>query len=72
MSLKIEQSKSGFRRLVLTNSQKLANLIPGWIEEYTPTTEFGLIPRREKVDKLISEITDHVQSKVEEYQNNGK
>lgn len=72
MSLKIEQSKSGFRRLVLTNSQKLANLIPGWVEEYTPTTELGFIPRREKVEKLISEITDHVQAKVEEYQKQWK
>lgn len=72
MSLKIEQSKSGFRRLILTNSQKLVNLIPGWIDEYTPIIEFGLIPRREKVDKLISEITDYVQSKVEDYQDQWK
>ena len=72
MSLKIEQSKSGFRRLVLINSQKLTNLIPGWVEEYIPKTEIGLIPREEKVKKLISEITDHIQSKVEDYQKEWK
>lgn len=72
MALKINQSQSGFRKLALINAEKLANLVPGWIEEYVPTTELGAIPRKEKVERLIAEITDHVQTKVEEYQKQWK
>lgn len=72
MSLKIDQSKSGFRRLALINSQKLTNLIPGWVDEYIPKTELGFRPRKETVKNLISEITDHIQSKIEDYQKDWK
>lgn len=71
INLRIEQSKHEFRRAVLRNSISITEMIPAWIDEYTPTTKIGgfFTPNEEDVNKVVNEFAAHVQTKIEELQN---
>lgn len=74
INLRIEQSKHEFRRAVLHNTNTVTEMIPAWVAEFQPTTKFDgfLKPSDECISKVISEIVEHVQAKVEEQQKEWK
>lgn len=71
LQLRIAQSEHEFRRAYSSNVLNLINLITGWVDAFEPTT--GIMPpTRTKVERLISEISDHVSGKIESNQNEWK
>lgn len=72
LQLRIEQSKQEFRRALNTHSVSIAQMIPGWIQAYTPKATVGLVPSKAKVTRVVNEISEHVNGKIAEYQKNWK
>jgi predicted GTPase len=72
LQLKIEQSKLEFKRFVNRNYLSLADMIPGWIDEFQPENKFSVIPTKKKSEIIVSEITEYVSSKIQEQQNDWK
>lgn len=66
--LKIEQSKPEFRRAVAHNYTSLVNNIAAWVDEVEPKTSVGLIPTKDKLSAVTTEITDSVIKKMEDNQ----
>lgn len=72
LMLRIEQSKSEFRRAVNRNTLSVADMIPGWIDAYKPKASLGIIPTKNKISAVIVEITEHINSKISEQQKKWK
>lgn len=72
LQLKIEQSKLEFKRVSNRNYLSLADMIPGWIDEFQPVNKFSVIPKKEKTEAVVSEITEYVSTKIQEQQNEWK
>ena len=68
MKLQIEQSKHEFRRISLQNSTSLTDLVPAWIDECKPVTQFGLVPTKAKGEAITKEISEYVTQKIEDEQ----
>lgn len=66
--IRIEQSKSEFKRAVTQNAMALVDSVPVWIENFTPETKLGAIPNRQKSDAAIHEITEYVSKQIETQQ----
>ena len=72
LKLKIEQSKQEFKRASNRNYLSVAEMIPGWINEYQPKNTFSLIPTKAKTTVVVTEITDFVIKKIESHQKEWK
>lgn len=72
IKLRIEQSKSEFRRAVNHNILSIADMIPGWISEYKPVQSLGLIPTRNKLSAVAVEITEEINKKIIDQQRQWK
>lgn len=72
MNLRIEQSKHEFKRAVNQNTLSIVNMIPGWIDEFTPQNKFSVVPTKKKAAVVISEITEYITKKITEQQNTWK
>ena len=72
LNLRIEQSKHEFRRAANRNVLSIAEMVPGWINEYQPKHTFGLMPTKAKATAIVTEITDFVTKKIEEQQKQWK
>lgn len=59
MNLKIEQNRLDFKRHIDRNISSICDMIPTWIDEYTPQTSFILLTKT-KTQALVEEIKDHV------------
>lgn len=70
LELRIEQSKHDFRRAVNQNALTVTDMIPGWIDSYTPKASLGLIPTKNKITAAVSEISDYIKEKIAEQQKN--
>lgn len=68
MALRIEQSKPELRRMATRSYLDIIDSIPVWLEEFTPASKIGLIPRKAEVNAVITEIGDHLSSKIAEFQ----
>lgn len=68
LQLRIEQSKNEFKRATYKNTLTVAEMIPGWIMEYTPQNRLGIIPTKTKIAAVVTEISEYITSKVEEQQ----
>jgi GTPase SAR1 family protein len=68
LQLRIEQSKAEFKRATYRNTVTVAEMIPGWIREYTPERKLGLVPNRKKIAAVVTEISEHINGKIEEQQ----
>lgn len=66
--IKIEQSKSEFKRAVTQNAMALVDSVPVWIDGFTPETKLSVIPSRQKSDAAIHEITEFVSKQIETQQ----
>lgn len=66
--IKIEQSKSEFKRAVTQNAMALVDSVPVWIDGFTPETKLSVIPSRQKSDAVIHEITEFVSKQIETQQ----
>lgn len=72
LQLRIERSKAEFKRATYRNTITVAEMIPGWINEYTPQHKLGLIPTKSKIAAVVTEISEHITSKIEEQQKTWK
>lgn len=72
LMLRIEQSKSEFKRAVNRNTLSIADKIPGWIDEYKPKQTLGLLPTEKKMGEIIVEISDEINKKITEQQHQWK
>lgn len=72
LQLRIEQSKNEFKRATYRNTVTVAEMVPGWIKEYTPQNRLGLIPTKSKIVAVVTEISEHITSKIEEQQKTWK
>ena len=68
MALRIEQSKPELRRMATRSYLDIIDSIPVWLEEFTPASKIGLIPRKAEVNAVITEIGEHLSSKIAEFQ----
>lgn len=66
--IKIEQSKSEFKRAVTQNAMALVDSVPVWIDGFTPETKLSVIPSRQKSDAAVHEITEFVSKQIETQQ----
>lgn len=66
--IKIEQSKSEFKRAVTQNAMALVDSVPAWIDGFTPETKLSVIPSRQKSDAAVHEITEFVSKQIETQQ----
>ena len=65
---RIEQSKSMFKRAVVSNCTEISNLIPVWVNEANVTSSLGIMPGKEKVTAYVSELTGIISGRVEDQQ----
>lgn len=72
LQLRIEQSKTEFKRATYRNTVTVAEMVPGWIKEYIPQSRLGLIPTKSKIAAVVTEISEHITSKIEEQQKTWK
>lgn len=72
LRLKIEQSKHEFRRAANRNVLSIAEMVPGWINEYQPKNTFGVVQTKAKAQAIVVEIKDFVTKKIEEQQKKWK
>ena len=68
MALRIEQSKPELRRMATRSYLDIIDSIPVWLDEFTPASKIGLIPRKAEVNAVITEIGEHLSSKIAEFQ----
>ena len=68
MALRIEQSKPELRRMATRSYLDIIDSIPVWLEEFTPASKIGLIPRKAEVNAVITETGEHLSSKIAEFQ----
>lgn len=72
LQLRIEQSKTEFKRATYRNTVTVSEMVPGWIKEYTPQNRLGLIPTKSKIAAVVTEISEHITTKIEEQQKTWK
>lgn len=72
LTLRIEQSKQEFKRVVNRNTCSVAEMIPGWIQDYKPKHTIGLIPTEKKIQAAVIEITDYIKQQLNVQQNKWK
>lgn len=72
LTLRIEQSKQEFKRVVNRNTCSVAEMIPGWIQDYKPKHTIGLIPTEKKIQAAVTEITDYIKQQLIVQQNKWK
>lgn len=66
--LRIEQSKPEFRRAIAHNYTTLVDSIAAWVDETEPQTKIGLVPTKDKISAVTTEISDIVIEKIEDNQ----
>lgn len=66
LNLKIANSKSEFEYTTRRNYISLADMIPGWIADFQPKSKMGLIPTKNKVTAVVTEISEHISEKIQE------
>lgn len=71
LTLRIEQSKQEFKRVVNRNTCSVAEMIPGWIQDYKPKHTIGL-PTEKKIQAAVTEITDYIKQQLIIQQNKWK
>lgn len=72
LQLRIEQSKTEFKRATYRNTVTVTEMVPSWIKEYTPQNRLGLIPTKSRIAAVVTEISEHITSKIEEQQKTWK
>lgn len=72
METKIERAGRKFERLAKSHINEMMNSIPAWIEEFTPATSLGFLPTRKKTEQAVTEISDYIQEKISDAQNDWK
>ena len=72
MMLNIERDKHEFRRIANRNILDTIDNVPVWVRDYKPQTSLGLVPSKEKAQKMVTEISEHVTKKINEQQREWK
>lgn len=72
METKIERSGRKFERLAKSQINDMMNSIPAWVEEFTPAASLGIVPTRKKTEQAVTEISDYIQEKISDAQNEWK
>ena len=62
---KIIMTMPEIRRCATQHIADLCRSIPAWASEFQPTTNLGMIPGKEKQNRLISEVSEHINSNIE-------
>lgn len=68
LMLKVEQIKPELRRVSNRNIMEIADCVPAWVSEFTPVNSVGMIPKKDKIEPVIQEISEHVLDCIETYQ----
>ncbi|MBQ4630385.1 MAG: dynamin family protein [Clostridia bacterium] len=69
MQLLIEQSRYDFEYVSRSIINEFSSRVNSWVDEYTPQTKIGVVPKKERIKKLTAEITDYVSEKITAEQN---
>lgn len=72
METKIERAGRKFERLAKSHINDTMNSIPAWIEEFTPATSLGILPTKKKTEQAVTEISNYIQEKISDAQNDWK
>lgn len=72
METKIERTGRKFERLAKSHINDMMNSIPAWVEEFSPATSLGFLPTRKKTEQAVMEISDYIQEKLSDVQNDWK
>lgn len=66
LALKVERKENGITRAISTQFREIANLIPAWVEDFTPKTDPGVFGKKKQLEKVANEICEHISGKVKE------
>lgn len=66
LELKVERKENSIARAISSQFREIANLIPAWVEDFTPKTDPGVFGKKKQVEKVAAEISEHVSGKVKE------
>ena len=66
--LSIERCKPEFRVIADKNIQNLMQAIPIWLENYTPLTDIGMVPSKEKTQAVVNELLIYLNDMIEKSQ----
>ena len=66
LALKVERKENSITRAISTQFREIANMIPAWVEDFTPKTDPGVFGKKKQVEKVAKEISEHVSTKVKE------
>ncbi len=66
LELKVERKENSITRAISSQFREIANLIPAWVEDFTPKTDPGVFGKKKQVEKVAAEISEHVSGKVKE------
>ena len=62
---KIERSRYTFAAAATKNMMHLKESVAVWVNEYTPKTELGMMPTKQKLTALAQEISKHLGEQIE-------
>ncbi len=66
LELKVERKENSITRAISSQFREIANLIPAWVEDFTPKIDPGVFGKKKQVEKVAAEISEHVSGKVKE------
>lgn len=72
LNLKIDNSRFEFQQTARKNYLSVVDMIPGWINEYHPVNKLGLIPTKNKITAVVTEISEHISEKILKHQTTWK
>lgn len=68
LDIKIERVGRKLERVAKRRINDIINDIPAWVEEYQPINSVGVVPTKGKIEKVASEIIEHIKSKIADEQ----
>lgn len=66
LELKVERKERNITHAILDQFRDIANLVPGWVQDYKPKNSTGVFAKKRQVQKVADEICGYVSSKVKE------
>lgn len=66
LELKVERKENGIRRAIETEFKEIANMVPAWIQDFTPKAKIGVFGKKRDIDAVAREIIAFVSEKEKE------
>lgn len=61
----IRDQEQKYHQAALEDMRAMADKVPGWLAEFTPTTKLGALPTKQKAQMVVKELLSHLSDKLE-------